>query len=124
MSRDLVILLGWGERLDSSAGIVSVREWDLWCFCTEIGLPVLALAGLVADRPVEGTGSDKSSATKMGGMSCAGCSERWPERPRARDCSRVGIDLELEILSLVYLKADLVWRTLSDENASTSVVSW
>jgi hypothetical protein len=93
MSRDFVVLL----ELDSSAGIVSVREWDLRRFCTETGLPVL---GLVADRPVEGTGNE-SSAT-----GCIGCLERCPERPR--ECSRFGVDIELEPFSLSYLNADLV----------------
>lgn len=119
MSRDFVLLLELGGTLDSSAGIVSVREWDLRFFRTETGLQFLVF-GLVADRPVEAIDTDKSSTPKMGGTSCTGC----PERPRVRECSRVGIDLELETLSLLYLNADLVWPTLSDENASTSVVFW
>lgn len=89
-----------------------MREWDLWCR-TETGLQVLVSAGLVADRPVEAIGSDKSSTP-----------ERCPERPRVRECSRVGTDLEPETLSLLYLNADLVWPTLSDENASTNVGFW
>ena len=111
VSRDFGLLLG---LLDSSAGTVSVREWDLRCLGAETGLPVLVLAGLVADRPVEAT-SNESSTPKLGGTSCTGC----PERPR--ECSRVGIDLELEALSLLYFNADLDRRTYSDENASTGV---
>ena len=97
-----------------------MREWDLWCFRTETGLLDLAFTGLVADRPVEAAGSDKSSTPKMGGMTCTGC----PERPRVRECSRVGTDFELETLSLLYLNTDLAGPTLSDENASTSAVFW
>ena len=91
MSRDFVVLLGLA---DSSAGIVSVRERDLRCFCVETGLPFLVLAGLVADRPVEATGNDPSTPT-LGGGGCTGC----PGRPR--ECSRVGIVLELEGLFLL-----------------------